>query len=876
MDVPKSSAAVGKIKCLSSPVLITYNINRLCSKISKLKTVIDAHEDVCGIAVQETYLNNTIDDLIVNLEGFTIHRVDRNHTKKKEGGGAAIYIRNDWCPKEEQCVIEKIANNNIDLIAVKCRRYVLISVYVNCIRNDKKVLHVLNSLADSLCDDNVLYILGDFNRISFRKNFLNACMTNIVNFPTRDGVQLDQIWTNDSTDVISSVLCKMSDHNGVICRPKFSNRYKKPKKVVRNKIRVIDHDRLKCEFETTEWNVLLEGCFNVDEKNSVISSYIKYCYDLCSSWERIEIIDDKLLSNVVIKHARRKREQCFRKNDNAGFNYWHEKVYFESRRISSIYLKKLKSMNKNKQYWSELKSLADYKKTDVLNNNDIDLDKLNNFFLRFERCDVVSSFIVDNDSIDSPVLSVQETCNLLKRNKNKNSCGNDNIPPWILKQYALDLSYPLCSVYNDCLKNKKIPVEWKCVKVTPLPKPNTSHLCVEKRFRPIGNNSSLSKTLEYFMLDKINEFVNVEDANQFAYKKGLSPSDAVNKLISKVLGALDSDRQCVVRTLFLDFSSAFNTICRKRILEIISKDAPSWLTYLMKDYFSGVIQLVKLGKMKSKPLSCNTGVIQGSICAPLCFTLVTSSIEIEDDVSLLIKFSDDFSLTFVIYDIDGWNTYTDAVNRIEKWTLENNLLLNPTKTQELVFLNPNVKNDKIIDLSKKRISLNGVVIVPSSSVKYLGVQIDSKLIFSQHIDKVYKKCFSVSYYAIKLLRHISNLAMIRDFVDVCILPLLTYAIPCFVGFIRSEDWMLVRRILRRLAAISGRNKEEYTIMFVERIKKMTFKFASKYQPGEKKITYNLRKKINHTQYNKAVSQKLTSYIVFFRPNFFDDLIVKLT
>ena len=45
--------------------------------------------------------------------------------------------------------------------------------------------------------------------------------------------------------------------------------------------------------------------------------------------------------------------------------------------------------------------------------------------------------------------------------------------------------------------------------------------------------------------------------------------------------------------------------------------------------------------------------------------------------------------------------------------------------------------------------------------------------------------------------------------------------------------MLIRRILRRLAAISGRNKEEYTKMFVERIKKMTFKFARKYQPGGK-------------------------------------------
>ena len=191
-----SKSVLNKIRCLSAPVLACFNIQSLRYKISKLHGAIDTYSDLCAIAIQESWLTDDIDDNIIRIPGFTIHRSDRCHSKKVKGGGSAIYIRDCWCAKQE--LVMKHSDNNLDLIAIKFHKYILVSIDVNVERNDSDTIEFINSFVDKFSNDNILYLMGDFNRISFRKNFLNCLMINVVNFPTRDDVKLDQIWTNET------------------------------------------------------------------------------------------------------------------------------------------------------------------------------------------------------------------------------------------------------------------------------------------------------------------------------------------------------------------------------------------------------------------------------------------------------------------------------------------------------------------------------------------------------------------------------------------------------------------------------------------------------------------------------------------------------
>ena len=80
---------------LSVPVFISSNIQSLVSKYSDLRYLIQSNEyqkDVGDILLQETWLHQDIDDCVINIDGFSTFRVDRNVNFRNRGGGALTYV----------------------------------------------------------------------------------------------------------------------------------------------------------------------------------------------------------------------------------------------------------------------------------------------------------------------------------------------------------------------------------------------------------------------------------------------------------------------------------------------------------------------------------------------------------------------------------------------------------------------------------------------------------------------------------------------------------------------------------------------------------------------------------------------------------------
>ena len=71
-------------------------------------------------------------------------------------------------------------------------------------------------------------------------------------------------------------------------------------------------------------------------------------------------------------------------------------------------------------------------------------------------------------------------------------------------------------------------------------------------------------------------------------------------------------------------------------------------------------------------------------------------------------------------------------------------------------------------------------------------------------------------------------------------------ISCFIGFIHRDDWLMLKRILRRLACITGRNKNDYTVMILNRLETMVRTFAIKFMPEIKPVNYNLRTNVSYS------------------------------
>ena len=75
------------------------------------------------------------------------------------------------------------------------------------------------------------------------------------------------------------------------------------------------------------------------------------------------------------------------------------------------------------------------------------------------------------------------------------ACGPDEIPNWLLKEYAECLSLPISRIINLSLNEQSLPKIWKFADVSPLPKVKPVE-DLKKQLRPISLTRCLSKVAE--------------------------------------------------------------------------------------------------------------------------------------------------------------------------------------------------------------------------------------------------------------------------------------------------------------------------------------------------------------------------------------------
>ena len=88
----------------------------------------------------------------------------------------------------------------------------------------------------------------------------------------------------------------------------------------------------------------------------------------------------------------------------------------------------------------------------------------------------------------------------------------------------------------------------------------------------------------------------------------------------------------------------------------------------------------------------------------------------------------------------------------DDWLLNNGLHLNPSKSEAITFFNPRSKPLQTLAESIGSISVAGSPIKLQTSIKNLGVYLDSRLSFDKQISEICK----ASYFHIRALRHIRS------------------------------------------------------------------------------------------------------------------------
>ncbi|KAK3513506.1 hypothetical protein QTP70_015492, partial [Hemibagrus guttatus] len=175
----------------------------------------------------------------------------------------------------------------------------------------------------------------------------------------------------------------------------------------------------------------------------------------------------------------------------------------------------------------------------------------------------------------------------------------------------------------------------------------------------------------------------LNDYRLFAYRPNRSTDDAITTTLYLALTQLDN-KDSYVRMLFIDFSSAFNTIIPQHLIEKLSLlGLNTSLCNWILDFLTGRPQSVRIGNSISSTTTLSTGAPQGCVLSPLLFTLLNHDCAAMHSLKHIIKFANDTTVVGLISKNDE-SANREEVQQLTAWCKDNNLSLNVDKTKEMV------------------------------------------------------------------------------------------------------------------------------------------------------------------------------------------------
>ncbi len=263
-----------------------------------------------------------------------------------------------------------------------------------------------------------------------------------------------------------------------------------------------------------------------------------------------------------------------------------------------------------------------------------------------------------------------------------------------------------------------VPSSFKKSVIIPMPK-NNKPTCLND-YHPDVLTSIVMKVFERLVKNHISIPVTLEPL-QLAYHPNRSTDDAISHTLHSSLTHIDSKNGNYVRLLFIDYSSAFNTIVPiKLAFKLTDLSLNSSLCNWIQDFLTGRPQVVKAGQFTSNSITLNVGAPQGCVLSPLLSSLYTHDCVSSHSSTSIIKFADDTVVLGLISNNDE-TAYLDEVERLTSWCQDNCLSLNVSKTKEL-----------IVDFRKRQQWPYTPLMIKSSQVTFIYIALLTIQIVTKH------------------------------------------------------------------------------------------------------------------------------------------------
>ena len=755
---------------------VHYNIQSISSKLELLHAEL-FHFDI--LAFTETWLSPSLDTDDLMLQSYNRpgrkDRVDDNH------GGVMLYVKETILYKR-RADLEIRGIENIWIELINNHKRILFGIFYRPPNSDTNYFsNIEDSLALAVDTDIAdIIVTGDFNL-----NVLNARTSRKIEslcsqFSFYQSIDQPTHFTENSSSLIDIILVRNKDNlllSGV-ADPFLSQdlryhcpiygifRFSKPK-IKSFSRHVWYYDRgnfnlLREKATVIDWQSFQDKDINVfaNNINSAIVSLAAEC--IPNRYIKVKLLEPPWITSFLKRHIR-KRKRAYRKAKKTNSDsHWKIFKKLRNRVVTMIrdskkayyekLVEKLKSNSlSTKDWWSTLTTFItpnsnssipplEYDNTIYADETD-KANILNNYFQSQTILDETNAVLPDlmpsviNSELNTIVLTPLEVESVLKTLTVGKASGPNGLNNRILKELSSQLSFPLCSLFNQSIEAGILPVSYKEANVCPIPM--KGDLSVVSNHRPISLLNAEVKVFERLIFKYL--YNHLRDNNLLSsFQSGFIPGDStVNQLTflyNTFCQALDSGKE--VRAVFCDISKTFDRVWHTGLLyKLKSAGVAGEVLDWFKNYLSGRKQRVVLPGAVSDWTSIKAGVPQGSILGPLLFLLYINDIVIDIGSSIRL-FADDTSLFIIVEDpITAAGSLNMDLDKISKWAATWLVSFNPTKTESLLV------SRKLNKPHHPTLFMQNHQITEVDCHKHLGIFLSSDCTWHQHINYITEKAW---------------------------------------------------------------------------------------------------------------------------------------
>jgi len=338
----------------------------------------------------------------------------------------------------------------------------------------------------------------------------------------------------------------------------------------------------------------------------------------------------------------------------------------------------------------------------------------------------------DNTPADST--NAQEVKEAIWKMKPGRAPGLDGITAKMLRVAWPVISDTITDLYSNCLRTAKFPNCWKNACLVIIPKGKGKNPLLTGSYRPISLLPTLGKALESLITLRLEKETGLNEiGQQHGYVSGRSTETAIKALYNWT----DQCTNRIVVGAFLDITGAFDYVRwtpifeRLKVLKISNRTLALLESYLT----NRTATLTSDNETRVRPMT--RGCPQGSRLGPTLWKVAMSdAFKTLGHQSHMIAYADDIALAVGAARLDTVKKrLMEYFDQLTSWSNKYGLNFSMAKSQ-IMTLKGGVKPTYTVPFGS---SADAILIKATKTVKYLGVIIDPRRSYREHVEDISHK-----------------------------------------------------------------------------------------------------------------------------------------